>query len=94
MKHLNNLKIDFYKEVSGITSWLDACNLASDDNTHPLLAKAIYSAMDNVETMQTEQGISAMEAFKYFHGSVTACIDDAESVYGVEFVKKCLAGEL
>ncbi len=89
MNKLDILKTRLSTQARVITSWLEACNVASDDNTHPLLSRAIYSAMDNVEAVQEEQGISATEAFAHFQGSVQSCIDDAEGMYGKDFVKSC-----
>lgn len=90
MYNIDILKRELSEQAKLIKNWDDACNMASSDS-NPLLERAIYSAMDNVECVQDEEGISGTEAFqKTFQGTVQGCIDDAEGMYGNEFVNKCL----
>lgn len=88
MNELDMFKAKLSAQARLIKNWNDACDMASSE-VNTLLARAIYSAMDNVEDVQREQGISATEAFEHFQGSVQSCIDDAEGMYGEYFVKEC-----
>jgi len=88
---IDELKSKLIFKSKQIKCWLDACNMASADDTHPLLSRAIYSAMDNVEDTQEELNVSGTDAFELvFQGSVESCIDDAEGMYGDEFLRGCI----
>lgn len=88
MNRISELKLNLIEQAKLILNWSDACDVAADIKTHPLLSRAIYSAMDNVECVQREEDLSGTEAFEStFQGTVQCCIDDAEGMYGEEFVK-------